>query len=29
MAWEAVFNLHTNIESEMISLGLLHVYIRH
>jgi len=29
MAWKAVFNLHTNIESEMISRGLLHVYISH
>lgn len=29
MAWKAVFNLHTNIESEMISRGLLHVYINH
>jgi hypothetical protein len=29
MAWKAVFNLHTNIESEMISRGLLHVCINH
>jgi hypothetical protein len=29
MAWKAVFNLHTNIESEMISRGLLHVCISH